>query len=565
MATPTKRQLIDFARNAAVNAGIDPDLFVRQINAESGFDPNARSGAGAVGVAQIVPAYHPGVDPTDPFASLTYAANLMGNYVRQYGGDYARALAAYNAGPGAVARYGGVPPFEETQRYVRNILGDAAKGALETGLRATGLIGEGVPVATAADEIMQGPPDAPTGPDIDLGGGAGTGGAGASDLLTILSQMGNRPQVLSRDTGREIVFYQVRTDEQGNAQLKEIARLPKAPEERGDRFTYQGSVYERDPTTGQYREVFTSPAAKLAQEIQLIDRQLAERKLTADQAAEQFDQSYKTFLSEMQRAQEQRQQFETGMQGLNVGLAERGQRLSALDAAQGRFLQALPSQALPGQEFFLGFEPTRGVTGQFSSPAASLFRGLGLSFNPEQFRAPITPFNPFQQVREVLSDFRAPQFNAPALPAPPTPTFTGTQATQPGATTQPSTAPTTPSATPSSIAIDTTRLPSFLQGMVRIPMPTTSELIGAVVGNRMPNFLRGMLGLPAIPAPVVPREPVAPPGYTTDAPRGNATPPAPTTQSVPTPAIDIASLLRFPSRFLPSAAITNQPWSPFLP
>jgi len=115
--------LQDYARAAASKAGVDPEIFVRQIQQESGFNPTAKSPAGAQGIAQIVPQYHPGVDVSDPYASLDYAARLMANHLRTYDGDYSKALAAYNAGPGAVARYGGVPPFEETQRYVGNILG----------------------------------------------------------------------------------------------------------------------------------------------------------------------------------------------------------------------------------------------------------------------------------------------------------------------------------------------------------------------------------------------------------------------------------------------------------
>lgn len=111
------------AREFAADSGIDADIFERQIQQESRFDPKARSSAGAVGIAQIVPQWHPTVEPTDPIASLRYAASLMALYLDRYHGDYATALAAYNAGPGAVARYGGIPPYWETQNYVWTILG----------------------------------------------------------------------------------------------------------------------------------------------------------------------------------------------------------------------------------------------------------------------------------------------------------------------------------------------------------------------------------------------------------------------------------------------------------
>jgi hypothetical protein len=122
-----------YARRAAVAAGIDPNIFERQINAESAFDPNAFSTAGAVGIAQIVPSWHPNVDPTDPYASLDYAARLMRGYVSHFG-SYQLALIAYNAGPGRLMP--GNPNYlpvatllsdsfggGETKRYVAKILG----------------------------------------------------------------------------------------------------------------------------------------------------------------------------------------------------------------------------------------------------------------------------------------------------------------------------------------------------------------------------------------------------------------------------------------------------------
>jgi hypothetical protein len=147
----SKAQLQQVARQAAVNAGIDPRVFVRQINQESGFRVKARSGAGALGIAQIMPetAAGWGVDPMDPIAALHAAADAMGKYVHSYGGDYRRALAAYNAGPGAVAKYGGVPPYAQTQQYVSNILSGITPG------------GAGSARAASA---------APTGPTVPAGG-----------------------------------------------------------------------------------------------------------------------------------------------------------------------------------------------------------------------------------------------------------------------------------------------------------------------------------------------------------------------------------------------------------
>lgn len=125
------------ARSVAERAGIDPDVFLRQINQESGFNPSARSGAGAVGIAQIVPEYHPGVDPTDPMASLVYAANWMRDLYRQYG-NWRDALAHYNGGGGAVAALHAGRPYGETVQYLNSILGPGKAEAAELDAPDTG-------------------------------------------------------------------------------------------------------------------------------------------------------------------------------------------------------------------------------------------------------------------------------------------------------------------------------------------------------------------------------------------------------------------------------------------
>jgi len=143
--------LIDQTRQAATGAGIDPDLFARQINQESGFNPSAGSPAGAQGIAQFMPdtARGLGIDPSDPAQALPAAANLMKSYLAKYAGDWSKALAAYNAGPGNVDKYGGVPPFEETQTYIKNILGDA-KDVVQQGLSSVNTAVQGVQSAVAA-------------------------------------------------------------------------------------------------------------------------------------------------------------------------------------------------------------------------------------------------------------------------------------------------------------------------------------------------------------------------------------------------------------------------------
>jgi soluble lytic murein transglycosylase-like protein len=99
-----KSQYIAIAQQDAIDAGISPDYFVRQINQESGFNPNAVSPAGAIGIAQFEPgtASGLGINPWDPIQALRAAAQLMARYAKMYGGNYAMALAAYNGGTGTV-------------------------------------------------------------------------------------------------------------------------------------------------------------------------------------------------------------------------------------------------------------------------------------------------------------------------------------------------------------------------------------------------------------------------------------------------------------------------------
>src|SRR5215831_315479 len=133
----TPGDYIDQARQAAAKYGIDPEVFTRQIQQESGFNPSAKSPAGATGIAQFMPqtAQGMGIDPTNPQQSLDAAAKMDAQNLQKYGGDWSKTLAAYNAGPGNVDQYAGVPPFAETQRYVNTILG-GAKDVAQQGLSA---------------------------------------------------------------------------------------------------------------------------------------------------------------------------------------------------------------------------------------------------------------------------------------------------------------------------------------------------------------------------------------------------------------------------------------------
>lgn len=117
-----------YARYVAKQEGIDPDIFERQIQQESGFNVDAVSPAGARGIAQIMPATAEawGVDPMNPRAALRAAARNMASYVQKYGG-YENALRAYNAGPGAIEASRN---YDETNKYVQIIMGGKNPGRL---------------------------------------------------------------------------------------------------------------------------------------------------------------------------------------------------------------------------------------------------------------------------------------------------------------------------------------------------------------------------------------------------------------------------------------------------
>jgi soluble lytic murein transglycosylase-like protein len=114
---------------AAKKYGLDPALLAGLVKQESGFNPTAGSPAGARGLTQLMPATAAGLgvtDVLDPIQNLDGGAKYLRQQLDAFGGDVTRALAAYNAGPGAVQRYGGVPPYAETQNYVRAVQANAA-------------------------------------------------------------------------------------------------------------------------------------------------------------------------------------------------------------------------------------------------------------------------------------------------------------------------------------------------------------------------------------------------------------------------------------------------------
>lgn len=137
----TTEELKQIARQKARDFGVNEDIFLRLIQKESSWNPKATSRAGAQGLVQLMPGTARGLgvsNPYDPVQSITGGARYLSQQLKRFG-SYEKALAAYNAGPGNVERYGGIPPFRETQNYVKTILGglEAAKAKSKPEREAT--------------------------------------------------------------------------------------------------------------------------------------------------------------------------------------------------------------------------------------------------------------------------------------------------------------------------------------------------------------------------------------------------------------------------------------------
>jgi len=122
-AATANPEIVGLVKRVAQEEGVDEDLFMALVYQESRFNPCAKSPVGAIGLSQLMPgtAKDLGVDPHNIEDNLRGGARYLKQQMRRFNDNVPLALAAYNAGPGNVQKYGGIPPFKETQGYVANI------------------------------------------------------------------------------------------------------------------------------------------------------------------------------------------------------------------------------------------------------------------------------------------------------------------------------------------------------------------------------------------------------------------------------------------------------------
>lgn len=124
-AKPVQRPFSEIIREASLKYGVDEQVITAVIQQESSFNPQAVSSCGAMGLMQLMPATAKSLGVTDPYnaeQNIMAGTKYLKQQMDEFGGDLSLGLAAYNAGSGAVHKYGGIPPYKETQEYVKKIV-----------------------------------------------------------------------------------------------------------------------------------------------------------------------------------------------------------------------------------------------------------------------------------------------------------------------------------------------------------------------------------------------------------------------------------------------------------